>query len=134
VGKLSDIRRVVDDVAKTHDVQLAGCATVADVGKCRMYAHNFGEFFIDQVKSASTVIFSRTQLLSAERVEKSRALIAETHPDARIITTPWDDMDPDFMLDVIENGKPIQFEALEDEDEDEPVGMNQGITRRPLHY
>jgi G3E family GTPase len=80
---------------------------------------NFGEFFLDQVKSASTVIFSRTQLLSPDRVEKSRQLIAEAHPDARIITTPWDDMEPDFILEVIENGKPIWFAPLEDDDDDE---------------
>ena len=120
VGKLSEILSAVEKAKQRHtDIEVGGSATVVDAGKCRMYLKNFGEFFIDQVKSASTVIFSRTQLLSAERVEKSRALIAETHPDARIITTPWDDMDPDFMLDVIENGKPIQFDALEDEDEDE---------------
>ena len=119
VGKLSDIRRVVDDVSKTHPVELAGCATVADVGKCRMYMKNFGEFFIDQVKSAATIIFSRTQLLSAERVEKSRALILEQHPDARIITTPWDDLDPDTMLEVIESGKPIEIHLDLDDDDDE---------------
>ena len=73
-----------------------------------MYMKNFGEFFLDQVKTASTIIFSRTQNLTPDRVEKSRVLIQEAHPDARIITTPWDDMDPDFMLEVIENGKPIE--------------------------
>ncbi len=120
VGKLSEILSAVEKAKQRHaDIEVGGSATVVDAGKCRMYLKNFGEFFIDQVKSASTVIFSRTQLLSAERVEKSRALIAETHPDARIITTPWDDMEPDFILDVIENGRPIQFEALADEDEDE---------------
>ena len=120
VGKLSEILSAVEKARQRHaDIEIGGSATVVDAGKCRMYLKNFGEFFIDQVKSASTVIFSRTQLLPAERVEKSRTLIAETHPDARIITTPWDDMEPDFVLDVIENGRPIQFEALADEDEDE---------------
>ena len=120
VGKLSEILSAVEKAKQRHtDIEVGGSATVVDAGKCRMYLKNFGEFFIDQVKSASTVIFSRTQLLSAERVEKSRALIAETHPDARIVTTPWDDMEPDFLLDVIENGKPIQFEALPDEDDDD---------------
>ena len=120
VGKLSEILSAVEKAKERHpDIEIGGSATVVDAGKCRMYMKNFGEFFLDQVKSASTVIFSRTQLLDPERVEKSRLLIAEAHPDARIITTPWDDMEPDFMLDVIENGKPIWFEPLEDEDEDE---------------
>ena len=120
VGKLSEILSAVEKAKERHaDIEIGGSATVVDAGKCRMYMKNFGEFFLDQVKSASTVIFSRTQLLSADRVEKSRQLIAEAHPDARIITTPWDDLEPDFMLDVIENGKPIYFPPLEDEDEEE---------------
>ena len=118
VGKLSEILSAVEKAKQRHpDIEVGGSATVVDAGKCRMYMKNFGEFFLDQVQSASTVIFSRTQLLPADRVEKSRQLIAEVHPDARIITTPWDDMEPDFMLDVIENGKPIFFAALEDDDD-----------------
>ena len=120
VGKLSEILSAVEKAKTRHpEIVIGGSATVVDAGKCRMYMKNFGEFFLDQVKSASTVIFSRTQLLDPERVEKSRLLIAEAHPDARIITTPWDDMEPDFVLDVIENGKPLYFAPLEDEDEDD---------------
>ena len=121
VGKLSEIIAAVEKARTRHpDLTIAGCATVVDAGKCRMYIKNFGEFFIDQVKSAATIIFSRTQLLTPERVEKSRALILEQHPDARIITTPWDDLDADTVLEVIESGKPIEIHVeLEDEDEDE---------------
>ena len=120
VGKLSEILSAVEKAKERHpEIETGGSATVVDAGKCRMYMKNFGEFFLDQVKSASTVIFSRTQLLPADRVEKSRQLIAEAHPDARIITTPWDEMEPDFMLEVIENGKPIWFAPLEDDDDDD---------------
>ena len=120
VGKLSEILSAVEKAKERHpEIETGGSATVVDAGKCRMYMKNFGEFFLDQVKSASTVIFSRTQLLDTDRVEKSRLLIAEAHPDARIITTPWDEMEPDFMLDVIENGKPIWFAPLEDDDDDD---------------
>ena len=120
VGKLSEILSAVEKAKQRHpEIEIGGSATVVDAGKCRMYMKNFGEFFLDQVKSASTVIFSRTQLLPADRVEKSRQLIAEAHPDARIITTPWNEMEPDFMLEVIENGKPIWFAPLEDEDDDD---------------
>ena len=103
VGKLSDIRRVVDDVSKTHPVELAGCATVADVGKCRMYAHNFGEFFIDQIESAETIILSRTQTTSQEKIERCVALLRQHNDKARIITTPWDQLDSKVMLETIEH-------------------------------
>ena len=121
VGKLSEIIAAVEKARTRHpDMVISGCATVVDASKCRMYMKNFGEFFIDQVKSAATIIFSRTQLLSADRVEKSRGLILEQHPDARIITTLWDDLDPDTMLEVIESGKPIEIHVdLDDDNEDE---------------
>ena len=112
VGKLSDIRRVVDDVAKTHEIELAGCATVADVGKCRMYAHNFGEFFIDQIESAETIILSRTQTTTQERIEKCVALLRGHNARARIITTPWDELDSVKMLETIEH--PTFLLTLED--------------------
>ena len=121
VGKLSDIRRAVEEAREEHpELTVSGCATVVDAGRCRMYMKNFGEFFLDQVKSAETIIFSRTQLLASDRVEKSRSLIEEQHPDARIITTPWDDLNADFMLEVIESGKPIEIHVeLDDDDDDE---------------
>ena len=121
VGKLSEIIAAVEKCKARHaDLVISGCATVVDAGKCRMYMKNFGEFFLDQVKSAATIIFSRTQLLSAERVQKSRALIEEQHPDARIITTPWDEMDADMILEVIESGKPIEIHVdLDDDDNDD---------------
>ncbi|MBR4359106.1 MAG: GTP-binding protein [Clostridia bacterium] len=120
VGKLSEIIAAVEKARTRHpDMAISGCATVVDAGKCRMYMKNFGEFFIDQIKSAATIIFSRTQLLTPDRVEKSRALILSEHPDARIITTPWDDLDPDTMLEVIESGKPIEIHVDLDDDEDD---------------
>jgi len=122
VGKLSDIRRAVEEAKEHHpELEIAGCATVVDAGRSRIYMKNFGEFFIDQVKSAETIIFSRTQMLPAERVEKSRALVAEQNPDARIITTPWDDLDATVMLETIEHpGKLLTLADLDlDDDEDE---------------
>ena len=102
VGKLSDIRKVVSDVAETHEIELKGCATVADVSKCRLYIKNFGEFFLDQVQSAETIILSRTQTASADRIEKAVALLREHNERARIVTTPWDELDAKKMLETIE--------------------------------
>ena len=119
VGKLSDILAAVERTSERHEMTIAGCATVVDAGKCRMYMKNFGEFFLDQIKTANTIIFSRTQLLSPERVEKSRALVEEQHPGCRIITTPWDDLSADAMLEVIEFGKPIELHLDDDDDDDD---------------
>ncbi|MGN0792881.1 MAG: CobW family GTP-binding protein [Aristaeellaceae bacterium] len=110
VGKLSEIVSAVDKCKQKHpEMEIAGCATVVDAGKCRMHMKNFGEFFLDQVKTADTIIFSRTQMLTPERVEKSRALIDEAHPGARVITTPWDDLTAAVMLEVVESGRPIEI-------------------------
>ena len=119
VGKLSDILAAVERTSERHEMTIAGCATVVDAGKCRMYMKNFGEFFLDQIKTANTIIFSRTQLLPPERVEKSRALVEEQHPGCRIITTPWDDLSADAMLEVIEFGKPIELHLDDDDDDDD---------------
>ena len=121
VGKLSDIRRAIEEAKEEHPVlEVNGCATVVDAGRSRIYMKNFGEFFIDQIKSAETIIFSRTQLLPAERVEKSRALVAEQNPQARIITTPWDELDAKTILETIENPASLLTVAdLFDEDEEE---------------
>ncbi len=120
VGKLSEILVAVEHAKERHsDLVISGCATVVDAGKCRMYMKNFGEFFLDQIKTSATVIFSRTQLLSAERIEKSRALVEEQHPGVRIVTTPWDDLSADTLLEVIESGKPMEIHLDDDDDDDE---------------
>ena len=112
VGKLSDIRRVVTDMLDTHDLCLEGSATVADVNKCRMYARNFGEFFIDQIENAETIILSRTQSASEDRIEKCVELLRGYNAHARVITTPWDELTPAQMLEVIESADSLL--SLED--------------------
>ena len=110
VGKLSEIVSAVEKCKAAHpELEIAGCATVVDAGKCRMHMKNFGEFFLDQVKTADTVIFSRTQMLSADRVEKSRVLIEEAHPGVRVVTTAWDELPAEVMLEVVETGRPIEL-------------------------
>ena len=110
VGKLSEIVTAVNQCREKHpEMEISGCATVVDAGKCRMHMKNFGEFFLDQVKTADTVIFSRTQMLSPERVEKSRVLIEEAHPGVRVVTTAWDELPAEVMLEVVESGRPIEI-------------------------
>ncbi len=104
VGKLSDIRRVVEEQEKeTGLIHLTGSATVVDAGKCRMYLKNFGEFFEDQVKCAETVVFSRTQKVSEEKLETAYELVRSLNAEARLISTPWDNIDGKVIVDAIEH-------------------------------
>jgi len=107
VGKLSEIAAAIEEAKERHDLEISGCATVVDAKKCKMHMKNFGEFYLDQIKTADTVIFSRTQLMDADKVEAARALVEENHAGVRIITTPWDDLSAEGMLQVIEQGKPL---------------------------
>ena len=93
----------------------------ADVTKCRIYLKNFREFFLDQIQSAETIILSRTQTAGEDRIEKAVALLRENNERARIITTPWDDLDAKKMLDTIETPDFLLTidELFDDDDEHE---------------
>ena len=125
VGKLSDIRHVVAQAEKKHELVLSGCVTVVDAGKCKMYMKNFGEFFCDQVRSAETIILSRTQMTGQDKIDADIAMLREQNPAARIITTPWDELTADVILKTIEspealiNVDEIYEEHHHDDDEDE---------------
>ena len=126
VGKLSDVVGAIAGIAKDHDVVLGGSVTVADAGKCKMYMKNFGEFYNNQVENARTIILSRTQNMSQEKLEACVALLREHNAQANIITTPWDELGGDKILAVIEQqddmAAQLLKEAMEhhhDEDEDE---------------
>ncbi len=127
VGKLSDIRRAVETIAKEGRIRLGGSATVVDANKCKMYLKNFGEFFIDQVKCAETVIFSRSQLVSEDKLKTAFDMIRELNADARIITTPWSEISGQIIFDAIEHPTSLidvnsvvpPHEHHHDDDEDE---------------
>ena len=117
VGKLSEIVAAVEKAKARHEMEISGCATVVDAKKCKMHMSAFGEFYLDQIKTADTVIFSRTQMMTADKVEAARELIEENHPGVRIVTTPWDDLSADTMMEVIESGKPIIMQDEHEHDE-----------------
>ena len=75
--------------------------TVADAMKCRMYIKNFGEFFLNQIEYAGTILLSRTQKMSQEKLEAAVALLREHNDKARIITTPWDQISGDKILEAM---------------------------------
>ena len=103
VGKLSDVIVAVENTVKdVPDMKLNSFVTVADAGKVKVYMKNFGEFYNTQIESAGTVILSRTQKLSQEKLEAAAALLREKNPTAAIITTPWDQIDGKTILAAVE--------------------------------
>lgn len=114
VGKLSDVIRAVQEVAEDMPCELASFVAVADAKKCRMYSKNFGEFYIDQISHAKTIILSRTQDVSEDRLEADVALLREFNPDAKIITTPWDDLTGDAILEAMEGDESLEKKLLEE--------------------
>ena len=103
VGKLSDVIAAVEKtVAEESDMCLNSYTTVADGVKVKIFMKNFGEFYNDQIEAAGTIILSRTQKLSQEKLENAVALLREKNADAAIITTPWDELDGKTILTAIE--------------------------------
>ena len=103
VGKLSDVIVAVENTVKDiPDMKLNSFVTVADATKVKIYMKNFGEFYNNQIESAGTIILSRTQRLSQEKLEAAVALLREKNPNAAILTTPWDQLDGMTILSAIE--------------------------------
>ena len=117
VGKLSDVIKAVADLESKEnltDVALNAAIVVVDVSKCKMYIKNFGEFFINQVEAAGTIILSRTQNVSEEKLNEAIALLREHNAKATIITTPWDQLTGEQILKTYEAGKSLEEELLEE--------------------
>ena len=103
VGKLSDVIVAVENTVKDEpDMKLNSFVTVADASKVKVYMKNFGEFYNNQIESAGTIILSRTQKLTQEKLEAAAAMLREKNADAAIITTPWDELDGKAILAAIE--------------------------------
>ena len=103
VGKLSDVIVAVENTVKdVPDMRLNSFVTVADATKVKVYMKNFGEFYNNQIESAGTIILSRTQKMTQEKLEAAAALLREKNPNAAILTTPWDELDGRTILSAIE--------------------------------
>ena len=112
VGKLSDVIKAVKDVSGNLDVELDSYTTVADVSKVKIYMKNFGEFFNNQIESANTIILSRTQTTTQDKIEKAVAMIREKNDHATIITTPWDEIKGEQILKVIEGADSLEMKLM----------------------
>ena len=114
VGKLSDVEKAVLSVDTDVDAVLNSKVVVVDATKCKMYAKNFGEFFLDQIEHAGTIVLSRTDKLSDEKLEKAVALMREHNEEATIVTTPWGEVSGADMLDAMEEGDHLLEDMIEE--------------------
>ena len=112
VGKLSDVIKAVKDLHIENEIVLNSASTVADASKVKVYMKNFGEFFNNQIEHAGTVILSRTQNVSEEKLKTAIELIKSVNPNAHIITTPWDDIDGTKILGAMENVTNLELDML----------------------
>ncbi len=112
VGKLSDVMKAVQNVDTDAEVELNSAVVVVDANKCRMYAKNFGEFFLNQIEHAGTIILSRTADISESKLNTALEIIREHNDKATVITTPWDALDGKKILETIENAKDLEAELM----------------------
>ena len=114
VGKLSDVMKAVQGAMEKEDVILNSAVVVVDACKCKMYMKNFGEFFINQIEYAGTIILSRTDKLSEEKLSACVAMLKEHNDKATIITTPWDALNGKDILETIEGAKDLEAELMKE--------------------
>ncbi|MEZ3514634.1 MAG: GTP-binding protein [Lachnospiraceae bacterium] len=112
VGKLSDVMKAVQNVDTDAEVELNSAVVVVDANKCKMYAKNFGEFFLNQIAHAGTIILSRTADISDSKLNTAMEIIRAHNDKATIITTPWEALDGKKILETIENAKDLEAELM----------------------
>ena len=112
VGKLSDVIRAVENVDMGEDVVLDSAVAVVDASKAKMYIKNFGEFFINQIEHAGTIVLSRTGKIAMEKLQETIALIREHNAKAVIITTPWEEIDGKDILKAMEGSSDLKDELI----------------------
>ena len=116
VGKLSDVIGAVRKVT-SDDVQLGNFVTVADATKCKMYMKNFGEFYNNQIETANTIILSRTDGMTEEKLDQCVNMIREHNKDAVIVTTPWPELTGEQLMEAMEQRSTIAIELAKLEEE-----------------
>ncbi|WWR17131.1 CobW family GTP-binding protein [Lachnospiraceae bacterium JLR.KK008] len=114
VGKLSDVIRAVQNVNTQAEVTLSSAVAVVDAAKCKMYAKNFGEFFLNQIEHAGLIILSRTGNISQEKTAKAVEIIREHNKKAVIITTPWEELDGAQILTAMEEKNDWMTQLLQE--------------------
>ena len=109
VGKLSDVIRAVQAVS-SDDVVLNSFTTVADAKKCKMYMKNFGEFYNDQIEHANCIVLSRTANMAEAKIEEVVAMLREHNQVATIITTDWEKVTGQQIVEAMEHTDTLEEE------------------------
>lgn len=113
VAKLSDVMVSVMDVAKEEEgIEMGALVTVINALKASKQMKAFGEFFVDQIEHATTVVLSRTQKAKDEQVEYCTKEVQEHNPKAVVVTTPWDEISGETLLKAIEGRDSLEVQAL----------------------
>ena len=125
VGKLSDVIAAVSKVTN-DDVTLGYTVAVADAGKVKVYMKNFGEFYNNQIETASTIILSRTDSIPQSKLDTAVAMLREHNSVATIVTTPWGELTGEQLIEALEGKASVaaelakmEIERLAEEDEEE---------------
>ena len=116
VGKLSDVIGAVEKVTN-ENVTLGYTVAVCDAGKVKVYMKNFGEFYNNQIETASTIILSRTDSVPQNKLDASVALIREHNEKATIVTTPWNQLTGEQLLEAMEGQATLAAELAKLEEE-----------------
>ncbi len=114
VGKLSDVIKAVKNIGES--VEINSTAVVVDASKCKMYMKNYGEFYNNQIEYAGTIILSRTQKISDDKLDTCLRLIHEKNDEASVITTPWEEIKGNVILEAMEKVNSLEKELLEEEE------------------
>ena len=116
VGKLSDVIAAVEKVTN-EDVVLGYTVAVVDAGKVKVYMKNFGEFYNNQIETASTIILSRTDSVPQQKLDTAVSLLREHNDVATIVTTPWGELTGAQLVEAMEGKASLAAELAKLEQE-----------------
>ena len=116
VGKLSDVIGAVKKVT-TDEITLGYTVAVADAGKVKVYMKNFGEFYNNQIETASTIILSRTDAIPQAKLDAAVALLREHNEKATIVTTPWNQLTGEQLVAAMEGQSTLAAQMAKMEEE-----------------
>jgi len=112
VGKLSDVIKAVEKVAENRELVINSASVIVDAKKCKVYMKNFGEFFSNQVEYAKTIILSRTQNMDKDKLYQCEKLLREYNTSAHIVTTPWNELSGNQILEAMEDTTNLEQELI----------------------